>query len=67
MIGRRDDSAWVTGSAFAAFVFSASGFYVIHMPHPWGYTTGAWLPWAWGLAWSLLNEDVPERLAGSLC
>lgn len=41
------------GSAFAAFVFSTSGFFVIHMPHPWGYTTGSWLPWAWGAAWRL--------------
>jgi hypothetical protein len=43
------------GSALAAFAFSASGFFVIHMPHPWGYTTGCWLPWAWGLAWSILD------------
>ena len=45
------------GSALAGFVFSTSGFFVIHMPHPWGYTTGAWLPWAWGLTWSLLNDE----------
>ncbi len=44
------------GSPLAGFVYSTSGFFVIHMPHPWGYTTGAWVPWAWGLAWSLLNE-----------
>jgi hypothetical protein len=42
------------GSGLAAFVFSASGFFVIHMPHPWGYTTGCWMPWAWGMAWSIL-------------
>ena len=28
------------GRVLAAFVFAASGFFVIHMPHPWGYTTG---------------------------
>jgi hypothetical protein len=53
------------GSAFAGFVFSASGFFVIHMPHPWGYTTGSWLPWAWGLAWSVLTcsrESQPVRV-----
>lgn len=54
------------GSALAGFVFSTSGFFVIHMPHPWGYTTGAWLPWAWGLAWTLPNDDeggrTPRRL-----
>ncbi len=44
------------GSSLAALAFSASGFFVIHMPHPWGYTVGSWMPWAWGLAWSLLNE-----------
>lgn len=53
------------GSALAGFVFAASGFFVIHAPHPWGYTTGAWLPWAWGLTWSLLNDEregAPRRL-----
>lgn len=52
-----------TGSAFSAFVFSTSGFFVIHMPHPWGYTTGSWLPWAWGAAWRLVNDD-PNRDGG---
>ncbi len=27
---------------------------MIHLAHPWGYTTGCWMPWAWGLSWSLL-------------
>ena len=39
------------GSALAGFAWSASGFFVIHLPHQWGYTTGSWMPWAWGLAW----------------
>ena len=47
------------GSSLAAFAFSASGFFVIHMPHPWGYTTGSWMPWAWGLTWSLLTSPRP--------
>ncbi|WP_165249726.1 hypothetical protein [Paludisphaera soli] len=47
------------GAALAGFAYAASGFFVIHMPHPWGYTTGAWLPWAWGLAWSLANHEGP--------
>jgi hypothetical protein len=42
------------GAGLAAFAFSASGFFVIHMPHPWAYTTGSWMPWAWGLTWSIL-------------
>jgi hypothetical protein len=45
------------GAGFSAFVFSTSGFFVIHMPHPWGYTTGSWMPWAWGLAWSTLGSS----------
>ncbi len=50
------------GSTLAAFAFAASGFFVIHLPHPWGYTTGSWMPWAWGLTWSLLTLPTP-RLA----
>ncbi len=53
------------GSSLAAFAFSASGFFVIHMPHPWGYTTGSWMPWAWGLTWSLLSSPRPN-VAGRL-
>ena len=41
------------------------GFFVIHMPHPWGYTTGSWMPWAWGLAWSILNAREPYPVGGS--
>jgi hypothetical protein len=51
-----------TGSGLAAFAFSASGFFVIHMPHPWGYTTGSWMPWAWGLSWSMLTADASSRV-----
>lgn len=47
------------GAGLAGFAFAASGFFVIHMPHPWGYTTGSWMPWAWGLAWSLLHQAGP--------
>ncbi len=43
------------GSALAAFAWSSSGFFVIHLAHPWGYTTGCWMPWAWGLTWSILS------------
>jgi hypothetical protein len=55
------------GAWLAAFAFAASGFFVIHMPHPWGYTTGSWMPWAWGLAWSILGSRgpcPPGRLLG---
>ncbi|QEH36998.1 hypothetical protein OJF2_55830 [Aquisphaera giovannonii] len=50
------------GAGLAAFAFSASGFFVIHATHQWGYTTGSWMPWAWGLAWSVLDRS--HRRAG---
>ena len=53
------------GSVLAGFSFSASGFFVIHIPHPWGYTTASWMPWAWGHAWWLLNCRG-SRFAGPL-
>jgi hypothetical protein len=53
------------GSALAGYCFSASGFFVIHIPHPWGYTTASWMPWAWGHAWGLLNCRS-SRFAGPL-
>jgi hypothetical protein len=52
----------LVGSGLAGFAFSASGFFVIHMPHPWGYTTGSWMAWAWGLSWSMLTSDGSSRV-----
>ena len=49
------------GSSLAAFAWSASGFFVIHLPHQWGYTTGSWMPWAWGLAWLVLEGQGTRR------
>ncbi len=54
------------GSALAAFAWSTSGFFLVHLAHPWGYTTGGWMPWAWGLGWSILMPGAgsrPSRLA----
>ena len=51
------------GSALAAFAWSTSGFFVIHLAHPWGYTTGSWMPWAWGLGWSILQGGDRGRMA----
>ena len=48
------------GSALAAFSWSACGFFLIHLAHPWGYTTGCWMPWAVGLAWSILAPGAPS-------
>ncbi|MFM7130739.1 MAG: hypothetical protein ACKO0V_15420, partial [bacterium] len=33
------------GAALAGIVFTGSGFFVVHLPHHWGFTTGSWLPW----------------------
>jgi hypothetical protein len=46
-------SPW--GAAVSGFAWAASGFFLIHLPHHWAYTTGSWMPWAWGLAWSLVR------------
>jgi len=46
-------SSW--GSALSGFTWAACGFHVIHLPHQWGYTCGSWMPWAWGLTWTLLR------------
>jgi hypothetical protein len=43
------------GAALAAGSWSTCGFFLIHLAHPWGYTTGSWMPWAWGLAWCSLS------------
>ena len=50
-----------TGSALAGFSWAASGFFVIHLPHQWGYTAGSWMPWAWGLTWVLLSGRGTRR------
>jgi len=46
-------SAW--GSVLAGFTWATSGFFLIHLPHQWAYTGGSWMPWAWGLAWTLVS------------
>jgi hypothetical protein len=49
------------GSALAALAWSACGFFFIHLAHQWGYTTGCWMPWAWGLAWCCLSSTGTFR------
>ncbi len=44
-------------ASLAAVAWSASGFALIHLAHPWGYTTGCWMPWALGLAWMILSQE----------
>jgi hypothetical protein len=52
------------GSALAAFAWTTCGFFLIHLAHPWGYTTGCWMPWAWGLAWHILTRRGADCGAG---
>ena len=51
------------GSALAAFAWSTCGFFLIHLAHQWGYTTGCWMPWAWGLTWCCLRSTGGFRRA----
>jgi hypothetical protein len=49
------------GAALAGFAWAGCGFFVIHLPHQWGYTAGSWMPWAWGLAWVLASGRGTRR------
>lgn len=57
----RKFGAGLWGSALAGFVWPASGFYWIHLPHHWGYATGSWMPWVWGLGWTVLRGTGGRR------
>jgi len=50
-----------TGAFLAAFAWSTGGFFLIHLAHPWSYTTGCWMPWALGLAWCILAPGSALR------
>ena len=41
------------GAALAGFAWATCGFFLIHLPHQWGYTVGGWMPWIWGLTWQV--------------
>ena len=49
------------GAALAGFAFATSGFFLIHLPHQWAYTAGSWMPWAWGLAWTVARGEGTRR------
>ena len=53
--------ASAAGAALGGFAWATCGFFVIHLPHQWGYTTGCWMPWAWGLAWSVARGEGRPR------
>lgn len=58
------------GAVLAAWSWAASGFFVIHLPHQWAYTTASWMPWIWGLGWIIARGQAGRgavlALAGSL-
>ncbi len=49
------------GGVLAGASWACSGFFLIHLPHQWAATTGSWMPWAWGLAWSLMRGEAPTE------
>ncbi|MDB5352797.1 MAG: hypothetical protein JWN86_4044 [Planctomycetota bacterium] len=49
-------SPW--GSALSGFSWAASGLFLVHLPHQWGYTTGSWMPWIVGLSWTILRGEA---------
>ncbi len=51
------------GSTLAALSWTTCGFFMVHLAHPWSYTTGCWMPWAWGLGWCLLISKRRARPA----
>jgi hypothetical protein len=52
-------SPWA--GALAALSWSGSGFFAIHLAHPWAVTVASWMPWAWGLAWGVATGPPPGR------
>jgi hypothetical protein len=53
------------GAAIAALVYSGNGFFIIHFPHQWSYTSGCWMPLAVALAWRAVhvpNDSALGRL-----
>ncbi len=52
-----------SAGVLAAVSWAGSGFFAIHLAHPWAITVGSWMPWAWGLAWGLATGESRFRRA----
>ena len=50
-------------AALTGYAFATCGFFFIHIPHQWAYTTGSWMPWAWGLAWLAIRGEGSRQAA----
>ncbi|MBI3463477.1 MAG: hypothetical protein HY000_10530 [Planctomycetes bacterium] len=44
------------GATLTGLVFAGNGFFIIHFPHQWSYTTGCWMPLAVALAWRAMGR-----------
>ncbi|HEY2156937.1 MAG TPA: hypothetical protein VGH33_15010, partial [Isosphaeraceae bacterium] len=55
--------ASVGGSVVSGIAWGTCGFFLVHLPHHWGATTASWMPWAWGLAWSIATGTCRPRAA----
>jgi hypothetical protein len=53
----------VGGSIVSGLAWGMCGFFLVHLPHHWGATTASWMPWAWGLAWSIATGSCRPRAA----
>ena len=51
------------GSALSGLAWGTCGFFLAHMTHHWGAVTASWMPWAWGLAWSIAVGTCRPRAA----
>lgn len=45
------------GATLAGIVFTGSGFFLVHLPHHWGYATGSWLPWIFYAGFRLVQSS----------
>ena len=54
------------GATLAGLIFAGNGFFIIHFPHQWSYTTGCWMPLAVALAWRAVRiEDRASSIEDS--
>ena len=54
------------GSVLAAIAWGGSGLFVVHLPHPWAYTVGSWMPWVFATAWGVVDRETGSRGAAAL-
>ena len=54
------------GAALAGFSWAGSGLSLIHLAHHWYFPTMSWMPWAWGLTWTLGAGRAGRRTAAML-